>query len=70
VRLEGVVPGSPAAQAEMQVGDVLVELAGQEVDGLRGYTNILKSLEPGQRVTLTFERAGERIQREVDLVER
>ncbi|MEE4185035.1 MAG: M20/M25/M40 family metallo-hydrolase [Gammaproteobacteria bacterium] len=70
VRLEGVVPGSPAAQAEMQVGDVLVELAGQEVDGLRGYTNILKTLEPGQRVTLTFERGGERIQREVDLVER
>lgn len=70
VRLEGVVPGSPAEQAALQVGDVLVELAGQEVDGLRGYTNILKTLQPGQQVTVTVERDGERLQREIELVER
>lgn len=70
VKIEGVVPGSPAAVVGLEPGDVLVELAGQEVSGLQGYTDILKSLSPGQTVSLTVERAGETLQHNVELVAR
>jgi hypothetical protein len=55
-RLSGVVPGSPADAAGLREGDVIVAINGREVAGLKGYSDILKSLSPGDRITVTFLR--------------
>ena len=67
LRVTGTVPGSPAAAAGLQEGDILVELAGESVDGLKGLSGILKTLKPGDTVALAWLRDGERHEAEVEL---
>ena len=70
VRIEALVPGSPGEQAGLQAGDVLVELAGQPVSNLQGYTDLLKKLEPGKTVSMAVMRDGTRIEASATLVAR
>ncbi|MDP2325385.1 MAG: PDZ domain-containing protein, partial [Gammaproteobacteria bacterium] len=58
LRLDGVVPGSPADKAGMKAGDVLTHLAGKEVSNLGGFNDLLKKLEPGEKVELRWTRGG------------
>ena len=62
MRIESVAPESPAAKAGLQAGDVLVRIEGQELADLRGYSDVLKTLEPGQTVTATVLREGEELE--------
>jgi S1-C subfamily serine protease len=48
----GVIPGSPAAAAGIQTGDVIVAIAGQAITSASSLTNELTSLDPGQHVTV------------------
>ncbi|MGE5751516.1 MAG: M20/M25/M40 family metallo-hydrolase, partial [Nitrospirota bacterium] len=57
-RLSGVAPGSPAEAASLREGDVIVAINGREVTGLKGFSDILKSLSPGDRISVTFLRDG------------
>jgi hypothetical protein len=70
VLLSGVIPGSPAAKAGLQEGDLLVEFAGVGVEDLRSFSDILKGLSPGDQVDVVFERGGERHTTTVTVVER
>jgi aminopeptidase N len=70
VRLEGVVPGSPAEQAGLAAGDVLVELGGEAIADLRGYSAALKRLSPGDRVEVAYVRDGVRRAVQVEVVAR
>ena len=67
LRVAGTVPGSPAEAAGLQEGDVVVELAGQPVDDLKNLSQVLKSLSPGDKVSLAWLRDGQRHQAEVTL---
>jgi len=58
LRLDGVVPGSPADKAGMKAGDVLTHIAGKEVSNLGGFNDVLKTLEPGAKVELRWTRDG------------
>ncbi|MFC1657177.1 M20/M25/M40 family metallo-hydrolase [Candidatus Moduliflexota bacterium] len=60
VRLDGVVPGSPAERAGLLTGDVLLAIDETVIGNLRDLSGILKSLSPGARVKLTYSRGGER----------
>jgi aminopeptidase N len=60
VKASSLVPGSPAEQAGMRAGDVLLEMAGQPLASLSGYSDVLKTLEPGQSVPIVFEHQGQR----------
>jgi hypothetical protein len=62
VRIESVAPESPAAKAGLQAGDILVRIESQELADLRGYSDVLKTLEPGQTVTATVLREGEELE--------
>lgn len=54
-----VTPGSAAARAGLQPGDVIVSFAGQGVANTPALERILATLRPGQPVPLTFFRGGE-----------
>lgn len=62
VLLNGVSVDSPAEEAGLQAGDVLIELAGQELDDIYVFTRVLDGLKIGEEVSATVLRDGERIE--------
>jgi hypothetical protein len=60
VLLSGVRGGSPAEQAGLRGGDVIVRFDGIGIDNIYDYTFALRSRKPGQSVRITVRRgAGE-----------
>ncbi|QOJ21658.1 MAG: PDZ domain-containing protein [Gammaproteobacteria bacterium] len=70
VRIDNTLPGSPAQQAGLQPGDILIQLAGQPVSDLASYAAILRSLKAGEKVELRYRRDDAVMVAEVVLVER
>ncbi|MFW6200643.1 MAG: M28 family peptidase, partial [Gemmatimonadota bacterium] len=70
VRLTGVRGGSPAEEAGIREGDVVVEFAGREITDLYSYTYALQAHEPGDTVEIVVERNGERVSLTAILEER
>jgi Zn-dependent M28 family amino/carboxypeptidase len=62
VRLNGVRSGSPAEQAGMQAGDILVQIGEHEFTDLYGMTDALRAHKPGDMVKLVVLRDGERVE--------
>ena len=62
VRLTGVSAGSPAEQAGLQAGDILVQLGEHTITDLYAMTAALRAHEPGDTVKLVVMRDGERIE--------
>jgi hypothetical protein len=56
VLISGTREGSPAAQAGLAAGDVIVKFDDVRVDNLYDYAYALRSRKPGQTVTLTIRR--------------
>jgi hypothetical protein len=61
VRLSGVRSGSPAEQAGMRKGDVLIRLDGQEIADLYAFTDALRAHAPGDTVGIVVLREGEEV---------
>ena len=61
VRLSGVSAGSPAEQAGMQKGDVLIRFDGEEIEDLYVFTDALRSHAPGDTVDVVVLREGEEV---------
>jgi hypothetical protein len=61
VRLSGVRAGSPAEQAGMQKGDVLIRFDGEEIKDLYVFTDALRSHAPGDTVEIVVLREGEEV---------
>ena len=60
VRLEGVVSGSPAERAGLAPGDVILTVAGEPLEDLRGLARVLERYGPGGRVVVVYLRDGEK----------
>jgi Tol biopolymer transport system component len=58
VRLSDVREGSPAQNAGLKKGDIIVELAGQQVGNVEEYMKALETLKPGTATTLKYQRDG------------
>jgi hypothetical protein len=58
VRFSGVSPGSPAEQAGVRAGDVLVRFASHEIRDIYDYTRVLGEQKPGDRVEAVVRRDG------------
>jgi Tol biopolymer transport system component len=63
--VSAVRAGGPAAQAGLQRGDRVVELAGREVRDVYDLMYVLRTVQPGEASTVIVERAGERLERPV-----
>jgi hypothetical protein len=61
VKLSGVRAGSPAEQAGIRAGDVIVRLGGMDVHDLQGMTNALRAHKPGDVVEITVLRGDQRV---------
>ena len=69
VLVDEVVDGSPADEAGLERGDVIVRLDGSPIEFVEDIFSELREHEPGDEVTLTVLRDGERRQVEVTLGE-
>ncbi len=55
-RLSGVTAQSPAELAGLQKGDIIINLNGSEIHGLRDISTTLKSMRAGQSVSIIYKR--------------
>lgn len=70
-QIEALADGGPAATAGLQIGDVITQLDDVKVDSAHPLTLLLRSqFHAGQRVTLTYTRAGTSAQVQLTLVGR
>jgi serine protease DegQ len=70
VLVQEVQPGTPAAEAGLQPGDVLVEFGGEDLARVEDLIAALLRRAPGDEVELAFVRQGERTEATVSLAER
>ena len=59
VRIASVVPGSPAEEAGIEAGDVIVEIDGRELSRAEEVASLVGSRRPGDTLTITVERDGD-----------
>ena len=62
IKLTGVRAGSPAEQAGLSAGDIIVELGGKPVTDLQTYADALYSHKPGETVKIVYVRDGKRME--------
>ncbi|MGH9138491.1 MAG: S1C family serine protease [Acidimicrobiales bacterium] len=65
-----VVPGSPAAAAGLQVGDIVVAVDDSLITGSAGLQGAVRDHSPGDQVRITVVRDGEEVELSVTLAER
>jgi len=70
VRFADIRDGSPAAKAGLKGGDILVEFAGQAIKNLYDFTYALRAHKPGETVSVTVLRDGQRMTVDVTLQQR
>jgi S1-C subfamily serine protease len=61
VRLQGAIKGAPAEKAGVRNGDVLVGLAGVEIETIHDFMNALAGLKAGEATEMSVLRDGERL---------
>ncbi len=59
VRVQGVIPGSPAADAGIREGDTILAMDGQEVRTIEELATMVSALRPGYDTEATILRDGE-----------
>jgi S1-C subfamily serine protease len=62
VRIEGVSPGGPAAEAGAKPGDVIVAIQAKPVATGRELVRAMESIEPGDKVALRIRREGKPVE--------
>jgi len=70
VRFADIRPGTPAAQAGLKAGDILVEFDGKPIGNLYDFTYALRSKKPGDMVTVKVLRGNDTVTASVLLRER
>ena len=58
-RVNRVIEGSAAAHAGLQIGDVIASVNGQAMDRPQAVSATIRSLLPGDRISLVIQRRGE-----------
>jgi len=61
VLLAGVRPGSAAEKAGIQRGDLLIGIGKHEIRTIEDFMFVLRNSKPGEKTTVTVERAGKQV---------
>ncbi len=61
VKLEDTTSGAPAALAGVEGGDIIIGLAGQNIENIYDYTAIIDNLKIGQETTIRVRRGNEEL---------
>ncbi|MGA9396922.1 MAG: PDZ domain-containing protein, partial [Anaerolineaceae bacterium] len=69
VYISKIAPGSPASEANLQVGDIITRVNDTNLDETHSYLNILYTYKPGDQVTLEVLRNNKKIEVQVTLGE-
>jgi hypothetical protein len=56
VKLDGVTTGSPADKVGLQKGDIIVRIGETVIEDLQSFSDVLKSLQAGNEITVVFMR--------------
>jgi serine protease Do len=64
-----IVPGSPAARADIRVGDVILKLANAETNNLADLRSVIEAQGVGSTVPVLISRSGEQSSLQVQLSE-
>jgi hypothetical protein len=70
VRFSDVKPGSPAAKAGLQAGDVLIQFGDKSIKNLYDFTDALRRSKVGDVVPVTVLRGGNQLKVDVKLEQR
>ena len=70
VRIESVLPGTPALKAGLQPGDYLLAIDGVDVLDMKGYSDELKKRKPGDTIEMRIRRGDEELTLKATLVAR
>jgi aminopeptidase N len=70
VRVTGVVADSPASNAGVKEGDVLLRINDKDIGTLQEYSTILRTLAPGQTITVVVRRGSQALTLTATLAER
>jgi len=70
VRFSDVKPGSPAAKAGFQAGDVLIQFGDKPIKNLYDFTDALRRSKIGDKVEVTVLRDGKPVTASVTLEQR
>jgi putative serine protease PepD len=68
--IANVESGSPADQAGIKDGDIVVSINGQPVTGRAGMIAVVRDAEPGETISITIERSGKTVTVEATLAQR
>jgi len=68
--VSSVTPGSPAADAGLHDGDVILEISGEPIKGSADVQTVVRTHRPGDTVTVVVDRDGERVSLDATLTER
>ena len=69
-RISGVMPETPAESCGLKEGDVIVRINSEHVSNLKEFSDILKALSPGARITITFLRNNTELTVETEVKEK
>jgi serine protease Do len=58
IEVTAVIPGAPAAAVGIRLGDIILELNGQKVEGTDQFKASIGTKSPGAKITLTIWRDG------------
>ncbi|NOX88129.1 MAG: M20/M25/M40 family metallo-hydrolase [Calditrichaeota bacterium] len=70
VKIQSVTPDSPAEKAGLKAEDIIKEVGGMKTDNIKEYSDVLKTFNPGDEVTVKFERNGKIQETRLKLQER
>jgi S1-C subfamily serine protease len=65
-----VEPGTPAAKAGLHPRDIITAVDGQPIDQNHDLSSVIEMHQPGQTVTLSVFRAGQKLTFHIKLVAR
>ena len=65
VKLSGTTAGAPADVAGVKGGDIIVELAGQNIENIYDYTAAIDGLKIGQETSIAVMRGDERVEMKI-----